>query len=269
MDRILVTGGTGTLGRHVVRRLRSAGVHVDVLTRRASGEEDGVRFVTGDLLSGSGIGSAVEEVSTIVHCAGAARGDDRAARNLVEAASHAARPNIVYISVVGADRVPVRGPIDRLMFGYFAMKRKAERVIAASGLPWTTMRATQFYDLMFKVVRALTKLPVVAVPAGVSFQPVDTDEVAARLVEFALGPPSALVADIAGPRAYAMTDLVRTYLAAAHRRRPSVTLPLPGGAARAVRAGANLPLDGVVGTRRWEDFVKQHVERPPQTLSVD
>ena len=108
----------------------------------------------------------------------------------------------MYISVVGADRVPVVSGIDRAMFGYFASKRAAERVVADSGLPWTTLRATQFHDLILTVARQLAKLPVMPVPAGVRFQPVDAGEVAARLVELALGAPAGLVPDLAGPRVY-------------------------------------------------------------------
>jgi uncharacterized protein YbjT (DUF2867 family) len=183
MDPILVTGGTGTLGRHVVRRLSEAGRDVRILTRRTGRHENGVRFITGDLLSDAGIDAAVDGVATIIHCAGSNKGDEVATQNLVHAAARAGRPHLVYISVVGAERIPVSGRIDRMMFSYFDMKRKAEQVVAGSGLPWTTIRATQFHDLIFMVVEMLAKSPIVPVPSGVAFQPVDSDEVAARLYE--------------------------------------------------------------------------------------
>ena len=100
------------------------------------------------------------------------------------------------------------------MFGYFASKLAAERVVADSGLPWTTLRATQFHDLFLMTVRQMAKLPVIPVPAGFRFQPVDAGEVAARLVELALGPPAGLVPDMAGPRVYEMAELLRGYLRA-------------------------------------------------------
>src|SRR5262249_57521960 len=81
---------------------------------------------------------------------------------------------------------------------------------------------------------------VLPVPAGVRFQPVDTGEVAARLVELALGSPAGLVPDIAGPEVHSMADLLREYLRARGARRLLVPVRLPGQAARAVRAGANL-----------------------------
>ena len=260
---ILVTGGTGTLGRLVVPRLRQAGYDVRVLSRRSNPDEDGVRFLVGDLATGNGIEPAVEGVTAIVHCAGRARGDANATRHLVTAASgQSPAPHLVYISVVGADRIPVVSAVDRAMFGYFDNKRTAEQVVADSGLPWTTLRATQFYDTILMVIRQMAKLPVVPAPSGFRFQPVDTDEVAARLVELTLGAPAGLVPDLAGPRIYTVPELIRSYLQAAHRRRPLLPMPLPGKAARTVRAGANLSPDRAVGKRTWEDFLAGRL-RPP------
>ena len=266
MDPILVTGGTGTLGRHVVRRLVDGGHGVRVLTRQHRREqEEGVRFVTGDLLTGEGVEAAVDGVATIVHCAGSSKGDEVATQHLVDAARRVGRPHLVFISVVGAERMPVHSGVDRLMFRYFDMKRKAELVVERSGLPWTTLRATQFHDLVLFVLEKLAKLPVVPTPSGVSFQPVDADEVAERMVELALGPPAGLAPDIAGPRVYPTAVLIRSYLAATHRRRALLPIRLPGGAAGALRSGANLPLGGTVGRRTWEAFL---AERVPHSMTA-
>jgi len=128
-------------------------------------------------------------------------------------------------------------------------------VVADSGLPWTTLRATQFHDAILKTARGMAKLPVVPVPAGFQFQPIDTSEVADRLVELALGPPAGRVPDIAGPRAYELAELVRGYLGASHKHRPLLPIRFPGKAARAVRAGATLAPDRAVGRRTWEEFL--------------
>jgi uncharacterized protein YbjT (DUF2867 family) len=245
---ILVTGGTGTLGRFVVDRLREAGREARVLSRQSREAEEGVEFVTGDLQTGELAEGAVDGVEVIVHCAGTAKGDEEKARNLVRAASRAGTPHLVYISVVGADRIPVASGVDRAMFGYFASKLAAERVVAESGLPWTTLRATQFYDLILVVAQQMARLPVLPVPARFRFQPVDAGEVADRLVELALGTPAGLVPDMAGPKVYDAAELLRGYLQASHRRRrPIVPLWLPGQAARAFRAGANLAPEHAVG----------------------
>jgi uncharacterized protein YbjT (DUF2867 family) len=256
---ILLTGGTGTLGRLVTPLLRDAGFTVRVLSRSSHKPADGVEFVTGDLATGKGVEAAVNGVETIVHCAGTQKGDDVKARNLVQAAAESGRPHIVYISVVGADKVPVVSGLDRAVFGYFAAKRAAEGIVADSGLPWTTLRATQFHDLTLMTVRAMAKMPVIPVPSGLRFQPVDAGEVAAQLVELALGTPSGLVPDIGGPRTYEMAELVRSYLRATGKHRLIVPMRLPGKAARALRDGANLAPQRAVGRRTWEHFLAERL----------
>jgi uncharacterized protein YbjT (DUF2867 family) len=262
MQSILVTGGTGTLGRHVVPRLQAASCKVRVVSRRIREAGEGIEFVTGDLATGEGIAAAVEGAEIIIHCAGSVKGDEQKTLNLVQAASRAGARHLVYISVVGADRIPVKSSVDRAMFGYFASKLAAERVVTESGLPWTTLRATQFYDSILTVARAMAKLPIVPVFAGFRFQPVDVDEVAARLVHLALGEPAGLVPNLGGPRAYLMAELLRSYLHATHKRRLILPVRLPGQAARAHRAGANLTPDHADGKRTWEEFLADQVGLP-------
>lgn len=255
---ILVTGGTGTLGRLIVPRLQAAGCRVRVLSRNSHAAKDGVEYVVGDVSTGEGVERAVAGVETILHLAGSAKGDEEKTRHLVRAAKRAGARHLVYPSVVGAERVPVVSGVDRTMFGYFAAKRASEQEIANSGLPWTTVRATQVFDSMLAVARQMAKLPVIPVPAGFRFQPVDTMEVATRLVELALGEPRGLVPDIGGPRSYSMADLIRAYLRACQRRRLFLPLAFPGNAARAIRAGANLAPGRAVG-RTWEAFLAERV----------
>jgi uncharacterized protein YbjT (DUF2867 family) len=263
---ILVTGGSGTLGSPVVARLRAAGREVRVLSRRSHPSEEGVVCMTGDLLTGEGVDAAVAGVDTIIHCAGSFKDDVKMTETLVRTASLAGAPHIVYISVVGTDRIPVVG-FGRLTFLYFRNKKDAERVVSESGLPWTTLRATQFYDLFLIVGRGMSKLPVIPVPARFRFQPVAVEEVAARLVELALGEPAGYVADIGGPRVYRMVDLIRSYLRAAHRRRVLVPMWIGGKTARTIRGGGNLVAAAIdpaaAGNRKtWEEFLAERVTQP-------
>lgn len=257
---ILLTGGTGTLGRLVTPRLTAAGHSVHVLSRHNHERAPGVEFMRGDLETGVGIDDAVAGVDIVVHTAGSPKDDALKAENLIAAAQRAGRaPHLVYISVVGAERMPVESGLDRRMFGYFESKYAAERAIEASGLPWTTLRATQFHDLILTVARGMAKLPVIPLPRRLRAQPVDAGEVADRLVDLALGAPSGLVPDMAGPEVHGVGDLVRGYLRASGHRRPIVPIGLPGKAAEAMLAGANLPLDGTVGARTWEEFLAERV----------
>ncbi len=255
---ILVTGGTGGLGRRVVARLRAKGRDVRVLTRRAHAPEAGVEYVVGDLAKNEGVDAAVAGAETVIHCAGVGKikEDTAQAENIVRAAKRAGVRHLVSVSVVGADRIPVESAVDRSMFAYFASQLAKERVVAESGLPWTNLRATQFHDgFVLVMVRGMSRMPIVPMPAGFRFQPVDADEVADRLVELALGSPAGQVPDVAGPKIYEADYLMASYLEATGKHRPIVHMPMPGKAAAAIRAGANLAPDRAVGKRTWEEFL--------------
>jgi uncharacterized protein YbjT (DUF2867 family) len=246
MNLILVTGGTGTLGRPLVELLTSRGAAVRLLSRRPRpAPAPPHEWCTGDLRRGRGIEEAVAGAGTIIHCA-TGRGDIVAARVLLAAARRAGRPHLVYISIVGIDRVPV---------GYYRSKLATERLIADCGLPWTILRATQFHDLIARGCAVLARLPVLPVPAATSFQPVDAGEVAARLAELATGTPSGRVSDMAGPQVRAAADLARSYLGASGRYRRVQPVWLPGRAAAAARRGGLLAPGHASGQVSFEDFL--------------
>ncbi|MFJ4092806.1 SDR family oxidoreductase [Kitasatospora sp. NPDC089913] len=249
---VLVTGGTGTLGRHVVPLLRAAGRDVRVLTRNPRPAADGVEYAAGDLLTGAdgkGVDAALAGVEVVLHLAGDAKNDEATTRNLVAAARRAGVKHLVYISVIGADRVPL---------GYFRAKHAAERLVAESGIPYTTLRAAQFHDLTLKTAAAMAKLPVVPKLGGIRWEPVDSRDVAERLVELALAAPAGLVPDLAGPAVRTLGDLTRDHLLAAGKRRPMLPLRAPGKVGRCYREGVNLARPGAArGTRTWEAFLAE------------
>jgi len=259
MTLALVTGGTGRAGRPVVQRLHDAGRELRVLSHARKPAVDGVDYVQGDLATGEGIDRAVRGAGIIIHCAGATslRRDQAMTANLIQAARQLpAPPHLVKISVVGADRVPAGRGLGQLMFGYFESMVATERAVERSGLPWSTLRATQFFDSVALIARAMARLPLIPVPSGIRFQPVDAGEVAERLIELAFGAPAGLAPDFAGPTAYPMADLLRGYLSAVGRNRPLMPVRLPGKIARAVKAGANLPAaNATLGHRSWEEFL--------------
>lgn len=248
---ILVTGGSGTLGRLVVQRLLDTGYTVRVMSRRNRESTDRVDYVVGDLLKNEGIDAAANGTEIIVHLAGGPRGDDEATGHLTEAAARSGAQHLVYISVIGADRVPLK---------WMRSKLGAEQAVTGSGVPWTTLRSAQFHELTFTMVQKLAKMPVIPVPGGLRLQPVDARDVADRLVELAVGQPAGLVPDIAGPRVYLLGELIRGYLRARGSRRPMIPVRIPGKVGRAYRAGDNLTLDGaLVGARTWENFLSERL----------
>lgn len=258
-ELVLVTGGSGGLGRRVVARLRSAGREVRVLSRSAHQSQDGIEYVVGDLVSNQGVEAAVAGTSVVVHCAGVGKikEDTAQAQNLVSAARRSGVKHLVSVSVVGAERIPVTSAVDRSMFAYFASQRAKEVVIEGSGLPWTNLRASQFYDgFILVMLRGLAKMPIVPLPAETRFQPVEADEVADALVALASRAPAGQVPDFAGPEIHDAEYLLRSYLESIGKHRPVVRIKMPGAAAASIRAGANLAPDRAVGKRRWADFLR-------------
>lgn len=247
--KVLITGATGTLGRQVVPAVLAAGHRVRAISRRAHSTDEGsVRWHQGDLLTGDGIDAAVDGVEVVVHCATQATDDNDVTSmdNLVAAARRAGVANIVFVSIVGIDRIPLP---------YYQTKLRVERSLAASGVDHAVLRATQFHDLIKTIFVIQRFSPVVWTLRGVRFQPIDTRDVAARLVELVDAAPAGRVADIGGPAVHSHADLGRMYLAARGSRRPVIQLPIPGRIVAGYRSGANLVPDNPVGTVGFAEFL--------------
>jgi uncharacterized protein YbjT (DUF2867 family) len=249
---VLVTGGTGRLGRSVVARLVDAGQEVRVLARRPRDTQPQVTFFAGDLRRAEGIDPAVRGAGVIIHCATSTKGDAEATGNLMTAAARAGSPHFVQPSIVGIDAMAA--------WGYVKAKLEVERIVQNGGLPWTILRVTQFYSYCFENSRKLAKFPLVApVPGGFRVQPVDSREVAASLVELALAAPAGRAPDMSGPEVSSWEDLFRSYLAATHQRKWVIPVPVPGG--KAVRNGALLPPPGhTEGARTWDQFLAEELQ---------
>ncbi|MFD0372557.1 SDR family oxidoreductase [Streptomyces sp. NPDC059071] len=238
---ILVTGGTGTLGRLVTERLRGDGHQVRVLSRRTQPYAVDLRK------GGRVLDTAMDGVDTVLHCASTpSGGDEKAARVLVDAARRAGVRHLVYISIVGVDRVPLP---------YYRAKLAVERIVEESGLGWTILRTTQFHDLVVQILETLAKVPLMPVPSGVSDQPIDVAEVADRLCELAAAEPAGRVPDMGGPEIRTFTDLARTYLTATGRRRTLLPVRLPGRTFARFREGGHLAPERAVGRTSFEDFL--------------
>ncbi|MFI0977183.1 SDR family oxidoreductase [Streptomyces sp. NPDC021093] len=253
---ILVTGGTGRLGSVLVDRLLAAGHTVRVLSRgpRPAGPAQPPEHTVGDLLTAQGLDRALDGISTVVHCAtGNNRTDVDATRHLVAAASRAGRPHLIYPSIVGVDRVPLP---------YYGAKLACERLLADSGLPWTVLRATQFHELIVWMCSAQRLLPAVLMPAGVSFQPIGTDDVADRLVSLAGTEPQGRADDMGGPEVRTATDLARAWAKAYGRRRPVLAVPVPGAVLRAYRRGDHLTPGHAVGRTTFAQYLAATRQAP-------
>jgi uncharacterized protein YbjT (DUF2867 family) len=238
MKTILVTGGTGSLGRPTVKALRAAGHSLRILSR-----QPGVDHVRGDLTTGEGIAAAVEGVTTVLHLATSRRhADVQQVKNLIQHSQGI--EHLILISIVGVDQIPMP---------YYRDKVTIERLVTESSIPFTILRATQFPDLVDEVLTAQRFLPFLLAPA-ITLQPIATEDVAARLTELAAAPPAGRVPDIGGPERLTVPAMARAWRHAKRSHRPVLPIRLPGKAFRALAAGAAMTDNGQA-TGTFEDYL--------------
>ena len=219
---VLVTGGTGILGRHVVQRLRQRGHRARIFSREPRGHVDAVQ---GNLKTGANLERALAGMDAIVHAATEARqslrsrGDIKGTRNLVKVAQQKGIKHLVYISIVG---------IDEVAYPYYRTKLAVEQIVKQGAIPWSILRATQFHDLMEIRLRGASRVPgITAIPFDWKYQPVDAKEVAARLVEVVLSDPRGMLEDFGGPEVRDFKSIAQAWLIARKERRRLINLPMP------------------------------------------
>jgi uncharacterized protein YbjT (DUF2867 family) len=250
--KILLTGGTGGLGREVVRAAEAAGHTVRIASRRARPDDapPAREWARMDVETGAGVREALEGVDAVIHAASDPRRhaavDVEGTRRLAEAARAAGTPHLVYVSIVGVDEIP---------FAYYRSKRAAEQVLAASGVPHSILRATQFHSFVDTMTAGAARVPLVLpLPTTFRFQSVDTGEAAVRLVRAVQDGPGGRLPDFGGPEVLTWGEMAAAWKAARGVRKPTVHLPLPGPLAAAFRAGKNTS-NGERGTLRWADWL--------------
>ncbi|MGE3231507.1 MAG: SDR family oxidoreductase [Hyphomicrobium sp.] len=201
--KVVVIGGTGLIGSKVVSKLRQLG-HDVVAASPASGV---------NTLTGEGLAEAVAGAEVVVDVSNSPSFEDRAVleffetsgRNLLAAEAAAGVKHHVALSVVGTDRLPDSG--------YFRAKVAQEKLIKASGTPYTILRSTQFFEFLNGIVQSATEGQTVRLsPALV--QPIVSDDVADALVDVALAAPANGTIELAGPERIGLDTLVGRYLSA-------------------------------------------------------
>lgn len=234
--KVVVIGGTGLIGTNVVTRLAEHG-HEAV----AAAPSTGVDTVTGE-----GLKEVLQGADTVIDVSNSPSfADDDVLRffrtstgNLVAAAKEAGVTHYVALSVVGTDRQPD--------VGYFRAKVAQERLIAESGLPYSIVRATQFFEFAGGIADTSTTDGVVRLP-GAGVQPIAAAEVSAAVARTAAGQPVGGITEIAGPEVFGLDEWVRRVLTARQDPREVVTDPaapyfgaVPGAADLLPGPGARL-----------------------------
>ena len=250
---ILVTGGTGVLGREVVKGLRHSGHRARVLSRKPGSGDD---WVQGDIASGAGLEHAVMGMDAIVHAASATiqplrlrATDVVGTRRLLAMAREADVRHVVYISIVG---------IDGVAYPYYRYKVAAEAVVRENIVPWTILRATQFHTLIDAFLSGFSKLPgLMTVPYKWQYQPVDAAEVATRLVAAVTGEPAGMLPDFGGPEVRDFESLAASWLKARNSTKRMVNLWLPFKFSRQFGEGRLLCPDHRDGNTTFEQHLRK------------
>jgi uncharacterized protein YbjT (DUF2867 family) len=210
--KIVVIGGTGLIGSKVTSTLRQKGHEIV-----AAAPSTGVNTITGDVLS-----EALAGAQIVIDVANAPDFSDEAVltffktsgRNLMGAGKTAGVRHHIALSVVGADRLPDSG--------YLRAKVAQEELIKASGIPYTIVRATQFFEFVGGIADGATDGQTVRLSPAY-LQPIASDDVAALVAKVATTAPANGVIELAGPERIGLDDLVRRYFAAKHDPRKVVT----------------------------------------------
>jgi len=250
---VLVTGGTGALGRHVVTLLLSSGHRARILSRNPRGHMDAVQ---GDLATGAGLVKAVVGMDAIIHAASAATQptklrttDVLGTRRLLAMAREEGIRHVVYISIVG---------MEGIAYPYYKAKLATEAVVQENIVPWSILRATQFHTLMETFLGGFSALPLVAtVPFKWQFQPVDPREVAARLVEMVVREPAGMLPDFGGPEARTFKTIAASWLKARKLNKRLINLPLPFKFSRQFAEGRLLCPEHADGKITFEQYLEE------------
>jgi uncharacterized protein YbjT (DUF2867 family) len=201
--KIVVIGGSGLIGTKLVDNLRKHG-HEVVAASPSSGV---------NILTGAGLAQALTGAQVVVDVANSPSFEDQAVleffetagRNLLPAEAAARVGHHVALSVVGADRLPASG--------YFRAKMAQENLIKASGIPYTILRSTQFFEFVSGIAQSATDGQTVRLPPALA-QPVASDDVAVALADVAVGEPLNGTVELAGPERIRLDELIRRFLSA-------------------------------------------------------
>ena len=212
--KIVVMGGTGLIGSNTVAILRQKGHEVI-----AASPQNGVNSITGE-----GLENAMRGAKVVVDLAISPSFEDKAVmeffetsgRNLLAAEAAADVEHHVALSIVGTDRTPENG--------YFRAKVAQEKLVVASGIPYTIIRSTQFMEFLGGIAAAGTEGNVVRLSPGL-FQPIASDDVAAFVADVALAAPRNGIVEIAGPERAPFDQIVARYLKAVGDSREVVRDP--------------------------------------------
>ncbi len=259
MTRVLVTGGTGVLGREIVTRLLEKRYAVRILSRSPRRGAPNVEWAQAQMLTGEGLSEALQGVDVVVHAATDTRlgkTDIEMTRRLLEKAKAAGVGYFLFISIVGSDKTS---------FSYHKVKVACEALAHDSGIPYASLRLTQFYEFIDLLLHMFTRLPIGFLPMGWKSQPIDAGEAADQVVRVVGERPLGLLPDVAGPEVLTFEDMLHEWQQARGSHKLVLRLPLPGELSAASRNGLLTAPNARVGKFTWAQWLRRRYSHARQT----
>ena len=257
MAHVLVTGRDGHLGKQLTPRLIKAGHTVRVMSRKAAPQNlSGTEWATAHLDTGEGLDQAVRGIDLIIHAASNAfnvKGVDiGGTKKLLDAAKSAGVGHVTYVSIVGIDRLPMGN------FGYYQAKVAAEKLVAASGIPYASVRITQFYSFVERFfIAGPAKFPIAFLPFDFKFQAIDTGEAADAVVRLGMGGKTGVLPDVAGPAVMTIRQMSKLWFEAKGIKRIRLPMLTTGAFAAGLKLGQNTSPDHAVGKIAWAGWLAE------------
>jgi uncharacterized protein YbjT (DUF2867 family) len=254
--KILVTGGTGTLGQAFTKQAIEKNIEVRIASRRPPQKEI-TEWSFLDLETGEGLQNALMDVDIVLHTATSPLKnsdliDVQGTKNLVESCKEHHIKHLLFPSIVGIESLPLP---------YYQSKMKAENIIKESGVPYTIMRSTQFHSLIDKLFHGLTKFPISFLPTQFKCQSVDVDEVASAMLDLCQVSPQGSINDFGGPEILTFKEMFSIWKQ--YRKRKTLMIPLPSiplALFKAIEEGKNTNIEQKKGRATWAQWVKDSSE---------
>lgn len=251
--KVLLTGGTGQLGKMLIREVAAQHFSIDVLTREKEfASKTNIGYVSADLTNYTSLTGALnQDYDVVVHCASNPKESDlidvKGTQNLLGAIEGKNVKNFIYISIVG---------VDKTTYKYYQNKLRAEELIIGSGVPYTILRITQFHDFVLnRILVGGNENEVSMIPAGLNFQPIDLSDVSKRILQLIKSAPTNSILQIGGPEILNIQEIIQDYQKILKPRKKIETTTNLNDFQKLFTTGINLCPNNKWGSTTWRNYL--------------
>lgn len=264
MNKIVITGGSGVLGSALAKKLQEQ--NLDFLTVSRSRSKTNHYSQTtkvldlpwqyADLRTSEGLDEALTGRDTVFHLASIPKQTNndhpeiKLMQNLLKASKNKGVRHLIYISIVGVDKIPLP---------YYRAKLEAEQILARSGVPYTILRATQFHPFLDAIMGLLLKWPVGLAPKKFKVQPISIEAVVQELIHIGEMEPQHKVLNIGGPEVLNFGEVAKLWQEYHDTSKPVINIPIIGKLMKTVANGGLLCDEKSFDSITWETYLQQHI----------